>query len=288
MTRKVKNAKSPEQRRAEAEELHNTIAAKVEAMRDSEEWARFIRFAQSFHRYSLGNLLLIWAQMPEATHVAGYRSWQARGRQVRKGEKGMRIFGGRRVTYTETNPRTGEDEEKDGMRFFPVSVFDISQTDVTDPEKGEVPEVAHRLIGEDAAGIFDAVADYLTGKGWSVTRETITGEVNGYTTMDGSRRVVIRDDVTPAQAAKTALHEAAHVILHSEDAPGEYVEHRGTKETEAESVAFIVAGILGMDTSAYSVGYVTGWSNQKPEAIKETAARVLKAAHHLTEAITEE
>ena len=87
--------------------------------------------------------------------------------------------------------------------------------------------------------------------------------------------------------AKTALHEAAHVILHAEEDHAEYVEHRGIKETEAESVAYIVAGILGLDTSAYSVGYVAGWSKCEAETIKATAANVLRTAHALADAITE-
>ena len=45
-----------------------------------------------FHTYSFNNVALIVAQRPEATRVAGYRAWQALGRQVRKGEKGMVIF----------------------------------------------------------------------------------------------------------------------------------------------------------------------------------------------------
>lgn len=149
------------------------------------------------------------------------------------------------------------------------------------------PHLAQRLTGEDPAGIYDAVADYLTGQGWTVTREPIAGETNGYTTTDGSRRVVVDEHLSPAQAAKTALHEAAHVILHADEDPAEYVEHRGIKETEAESVAYIVAGTLGLDTSAYSIGYVAGWSGCEVETIKSTAARVLRTAHTLADAITE-
>ncbi|MGW9114532.1 ArdC family protein, partial [Microbacterium sp. NPDC055683] len=175
MVRKVKNAKSPEERRAEAEALHETIAAQVEALRDSEQWTRFLRFAQSFHRYSLGNLLLIFAQCPEATHVAGYRTWQKLGRQVRKGERGIRIFGGREVTETVEDDKTGEEKEQRRTRFFPVSVFDMSQTDPIDPEADDPSEIVHKLTGDDPAGIFEAVADYLTGKGWTVTREPIPG-----------------------------------------------------------------------------------------------------------------
>ncbi len=287
MARKIKNTKTPEQRRAEAEALHESIAEQVEALRDSEAWTRFLSFATAFHRYSLGNLLLILAQHPEATHVAGYRTWQKLDRQVRKGERGIRIFGGRDVTETVEDEKTGEDKEQRRTRFFPVSVFDMSQTDPLDPEAPDPAHLAQRLTGDDPAGIFEAVADYLTDKGWTVERELTPGETNGYTKTDGSRLIVVDANLSPAQTAKTALHEAAHVLLHADEDPAEYVEHRGIKETEAESVAYIVAGILGLDTSAYSIGYVAGWSGCEAETIRSTASRVLRTAHALAEAITD-
>lgn len=72
-----------------------------------------------------------------------------------------------------------------------MSVFDIGQTDLTDPEVEDHSTVAHKLTGEDPQGITDAVTDYLTGKGWTVSREPISGSANGYTTTDGSKQVVI-------------------------------------------------------------------------------------------------
>ena len=93
MVRKIKNRKTAEERRAHAEELQDSIAEQVDQLRHSEQWARFLKFAQSFHCYSLGNLLLILDQCPNATRVAGFRQWQAKGRQVRKGERAIRIFG---------------------------------------------------------------------------------------------------------------------------------------------------------------------------------------------------
>ena len=287
MARRIKNTKSPEERRAEAEALQASIAEQVEQLRQSEAWTRFLDFAQVFHRYSINNLLLILSQRPDATRVAGYRTWQSVGRQVTKGQRGIRIFGGRDVVTREEDERTGEETEHRTRRFFPVSVFDISQTEAIDPDAEDPSTIAHRLTGDDPLGILAAVVDYLTGQGWTVEREAIAGEVNGYTTTDGSRRVVVDVDLSPAHAAKTALHEAAHVLLHAEEDPAEYVQHRGVKETEAESVAYVVAGLLGLDTSAYSIGYVAGWSEGDAETIKATAARVLRAAHTLAEALTE-
>lgn len=286
MAHKITSTKTPEQRRAEAEALHEQIGEQIEALRDTAAWQRFLDFSRAFHQYSLGNLLLILAQSPEATQVAGYRTWQKLGHQVRKGERGIRIFGGREVRETVEDENTGEGKEQRRVRFFPVSVFDVSQTDPIEGEAGADVELVEHLTGNDPAGIFAAVTEFLIAKGWTVELQPIAGDKNGYTTIDGSRRVVIDADLSPAQAAKTALHEAAHVLLHADEPAAEYVAHRGVKETEAESVAYVVAGILGLDTSAYSIGYIAGWSDADPETIKSTAANVLRTAHLIVDAIT--
>ena len=291
MVRKVKNRKTAEERRAQAEELQASITEQVEQLRNSEQWVRFLEFAQGFHRYSLGNLLLILSQCPTATRVAGFRQWQAKGRQVRRGQRAIRIFGyaQRKVTAEQSEGEDHAESAEDGQQvitYYPVlSVFDIGQTDPTDPDADDPSTLARCLTGDDQLGIAAAVTDYLTGHGWTVTREKIGGATNGYTDPD-ARRVVIDGELSPAHAAKTALHEAAHVILHAEEDPTEYVEHRGVKETEAESVAYVVAGLLGLDTSRYSIGYVAGWSEGDADTIKATAARVLHASHILAEAIT--
>ena len=45
-----------------------------------------------FHNYSLGNILEIARQRPDATRVAGFWKWKELGRSVKKGEKGIRIL----------------------------------------------------------------------------------------------------------------------------------------------------------------------------------------------------
>src|SRR5947208_54229 len=58
----------------------------------SEHLQRYLAFSSRFHRYSPANQLLIYLQKPEATRLAGYRTWQKLGYQVAKGEKGIRIL----------------------------------------------------------------------------------------------------------------------------------------------------------------------------------------------------
>lgn len=60
-------------------------------------------------------------------------------------------------------------------------------------------------------------------------------------------------------------------------------------ECEAESVAYVtLAGMAGLDTSAYSVGYVTSWTGGDVEALRSTAENVLRAVHTRAAAIVED
>jgi len=284
-TRRAKRTgKTPEQRTAEAKALHETLTAKVEALTETAEWMRFLDFSCSFHAYSLSNVLLILAQRPNATTVAGFRQWQGKGRQVRKGEHGIRIFGYSTRKVTEEDPDTGEETTRRVPRFPVLTVFDISQTDpIEGAETVEHP--ASILTGTAPHGVWEAIATWLETEGWSVTREAISGAMTGYTDPVG-RRVVVRDDVDDAQAVKTLIHEAAHVVLHTELKAGEYVAHRGIWETEAESVAYVVAGIAGQDTSANSVGYVAAWTAGDVDVLRNTASRVLEAVHTIANVLT--
>ena len=45
-----------------------------------------------FHTYGFGNVMLIARQKPDATHVAGFRTWNSLGRFVKPGEKGILIL----------------------------------------------------------------------------------------------------------------------------------------------------------------------------------------------------
>lgn len=93
------------------------------------------------------------------------------------------------------------------MPTFPIlSVFDHSQTDPIEghpqPEK-----IAQLLTGADPDAIYDRVAAIMTGRGWTVTREAIPSSANGYTTTDGSHRIVVDAALEPAAAAKTMIHD---------------------------------------------------------------------------------
>ena len=57
----------------------------------SEALTKYLAALARFPAYSVGNILLILAQRPEASRIAGFRAWERLGRHVKKGEKGILI-----------------------------------------------------------------------------------------------------------------------------------------------------------------------------------------------------
>jgi antirestriction protein ArdC len=84
---------------------------------------------KSLADYSARNAALIVAQLGEdVTALAGYRTWQRLGRQVRRGEKGAAI----RRPVTEADP---DDPTRRTMRNVRGgTVFDVGQTDPLEAE----------------------------------------------------------------------------------------------------------------------------------------------------------
>ncbi len=65
-----------EERQAKLEALHARFTEQIAELVEGDQWRAMLQVAARFHRYSLGNVLLIMAQRPDATQVAGYRTWQ--------------------------------------------------------------------------------------------------------------------------------------------------------------------------------------------------------------------
>ena len=252
-------------------EAHERLTTMVEALVSGDDWQAMLAMAAKFHRYSFGNVCLILSQAPDATQVAGYRTWQATGRQVRKGEHGIAILAP--CTYGATDSEDHEDATPArhvvrGWRV--VRVFDIAQTD-GEPLADVTPAL---LAGEAPEDLWDRLAGLVAAEGYTLERGDC-GTANGYTNFAG-RVVRVRADVSDAQAAKTLAHELAHILLHGPaDIAG---AKRSLAEVEAESVAFVVCSAAGLNTDGYSFAYVGGWSGGDIDVVHAAGARVMATA----------
>ena len=284
-TKSYKNMTREERKeaaQAKAQAALDRIGDGVRSVWESEEWAKWLRTLAKFHDYSLNNTMLISMQMPEATRVASYRSWQRDfNRHVRKGEHGIEVLVPMVVKPKpqdpEEAPRDGVDEtERRRLVGFKVGhVFDVSQT-----EGEPLPEIAEQVSAD--VNDFDSLMEAIKTVS-SYPIEVVDGlppETNGLF----SRRmgyIAVRNGMPEGQTVKTALHELAHSVMH--DADAERLPDRSMREVQAESVAYAVSAALGLDTSGYSFGYVASWAVGKTEeemrqcmqAVRDAAKQIL-------------
>jgi hypothetical protein len=105
-----------------------------------------------------------------------------------------------------------------------------------------------------------------------------------------SREVSVRMDMDNSAQVKTLAHELGHLLLHaprenvlSTDLAADATLHRGIAEVEAESVALMVGAAHGLDTTSYTVPYISTWASSVPgrtpvEVVQSTAERVRATA----------
>jgi antirestriction protein ArdC len=257
-----------------------SLAAAVEAVGTSDEWMAFLAFSAKLHAYSANNRFWLFMQAQQRGWddlgmVAGFNTWKALGRSVRKGEKGLTVLAPCRVKVTDET--TGEDRY--ALAGFKIEhVFAARQTD----GEGEIPEPIRPelLTGAGPDGAFRALTDLVEAHGFTVTRAPLT-PANG-TTSFATRVVTVADRLEDAAAVKTLAHELAHVMLHENE---DYHGNRGRCEVEAESVAYLVCADLGMSTDAYSFPYVAAWANGETRTVTAAADKAITTATAICEAL---
>lgn len=293
-------------REAKLVELHEHLVASVETLVTGDEWRRALEFAARFRTRSFNNTLLIWWQHeaayqqgrvpdPMPTYIAGFKQWQALGRRVIARQRGYMIFAPltarfatsspmdadswRRLDRSE-RPRAGEIVRPRMVGVRPAYVWDVSQTDGRPLPDLPVPRL---LCGEAPSGLWDALAAIVREEGFSLSMVTDASELRGANgvTDFGTRAVMVRGNMDAAARVKTLAHELAHIRMHEHESDA--ASHRGIGEVEAESVALMIGAAHGMDTSDYTIPYVSSWANSvqgmKPtEVVQETGERVRRTA----------
>jgi len=211
-----------------------TLCAETDAAKQSATYKAWLNTASRFHKYSFGNQILIWAQAPDATRVAGFHTWKSLNRFVKKGEHGIRILAP--IIRKVEEEREGKIEEvKRPVSFRVVSVFDYAQTE---GEPLAELECNPTEGGEDLLPLLEK----------AITGLNITLEYKSLSGPDGLSRggaIEIEETLdTPARCAALA-HELSHELL-------DHAHHRKEttlqqRELEAESVAYAVMVHFGMN-----------------------------------------
>lgn len=283
-----------EARKAEMEEITSKLEKGVKDIFDGANYQQYLNFCAKLPRYSVNNQILIMMQKPDATMCQSFTNWKEVNRHVRKGEKGIRILApapykmqkeqekvdasGKAVLDKDGEP-VKETVEVTINAFKPVSTFDISQTEGEPIPTPVVDELTGSVEGYET--LLAAIKEVVPVP---ISFEQIESGAKGFYHLE-ENRIVVQEGMSEAQTVKTLLHEASHQALHSKEAMDSAGEKKSKnqKETEAESVAYVVCQHYGIDTSDYSFPYVATWSADKevPElkasldTIRRTASELI-------------
>ncbi len=230
----------------------------------SERLRALLDFASRFHRYSLGNQALIASQCPQASYVAGYRTWQKLGYQVRKGERGIRILAPR--PYTRTSA-VGEEEQR--VSFAAVAVFDASQL----TETPALP--SHRdSLPDDQQERYAAILAAVQAEGIRVEERDDLGSAEGYS---AGGVIALRRGLDSRNRTLILLHEWSHELLHKGEAN---TLARARKEAQAEATAYVVSRHFGL-AHPFAADYLQSWRVLTLADLERELDAVVRAAGHI-------
>ena len=237
---------------------------------------RYLGALARFHHYSFGNMMMIMFQFPEASKVAGFRTWKKLGRWVKQGESGIAILApmiGRKKVDDESNDHQESSRSKVKTLFgFRVAhVFDVSQT-----EGHELPKLS------EISGSAEDNLQHLEG-----VYQTLNIKLETRLLPDGMRgasmggHVVIKEGLEEPMRFRVLAHELAHELLHRDMVRDDVIQNRKLIETEAESVAFVVCKAHGVETQAMSSEYIRLHRGDNKllmaslDRIQQTATRII-------------
>ncbi|EJZ87634.1 hypothetical protein HMPREF9241_00262 [Schaalia turicensis ACS-279-V-Col4] len=288
-TRSKEEAK--EEREAKLAKAHEEIAAAAARFKDTQTWKDMLDYMAKMPQYSFRNLVWLHTQAHQRgskeTSFASYTAWKKLGRHVQKGEKSYHVLAP--VTYKlpflkdEDRPIDKSELEKYDKKdiiwkpavtgFTVRPTFGYHQTE-GEPIKGkDLPQVT----GERSEQLWQRAKQIVADLGYKyeeTTRKALGGAY-GVTMRpmiegQGEKTIAVATDAPEAHQFKTLIHEISHARLHMDQADQTESMHRGIKEVEAESCAYLVSKYFGLDTAEYSTGYIAGWADADEKTILAT------------------
>lgn len=252
--------------------------------RSSTIFQRWLKYQQSFWRYSAYNTMLLAFQANQyginLSNVGGATKWRNLGRSVKSEAWNQRLWI-LAPSFKKVKDRSTGEEKSILTGFRSVYVFDASQT-----EGEEAPTLDYRAKGDDA-GLVAALENVYRDNGITleyrhpVLMEALYGGAKG---VSMGKTVHVSSALQGAEKAGTLAHELAHSLMHfNADNTLDREHSRSTAEIEAESVAACILGAWGLEWQASSF-YIACWGGDK-EKVKGSMTRIANTSKSILEKI---
>jgi N-terminal domain of anti-restriction factor ArdC len=228
----------------------------------------------AFHNYSIGNQLAALVQCSVRKIPVGpistLKDWNNKGRFVKRGEKAIWLCMPITGKKTAKDDTTGE-ETTDHYTFFVWKPrwFVLAQTEGQDYKPDAVNVAWDRAKALETLNIEEQPF------------EMVDGNCQGY-----SHHRVIAINPLAINPLKTTIHEMAHILC-GHTSEGRVTDSESTprhlREAEAESVAFLVGSIIGIENLSDSRGYIQGWL-QGDSIPEKSAQKIFRVADQILKA----
>jgi len=220
-----------------------------------------------FFWFSLGNVILISTQRPQAKRVEGFKAWNEFGRRVRQGEKGIMIFA---PILSEPKRRQNGDAQPAPqlLGFRPVRVWDIDQTE------GELAAVSHNQ-NPDLADVLKRLMEFAASQEIEIQHSEKIAPAKS-TSFRGIIRLF--PDMQAEETVLALVRELAIQTLY--DTQRRSFVTREVIRREAQAVVFVVGYALGLMSEPESIELYQGnlsLFSESLEVVKRTASIILGA-----------
>jgi hypothetical protein len=227
----------------------------------------------AFHNYSIGNQLAALVQCSlrkiPVGPISTLKDWNSKGRFVKRGEKAIWLcmpITGKKAVKDEAGQETTEH-----YTFFVWKPrwFVLAQTEGQDYKPDAATHAWDRANALEALNIEERPF------------EMVDGNCQGY-----SQARAIAISPLAVNPLKTTIHEMAHILCgHTTEGrvTDSELTPRHLREAEAESVAFLVGSIIGLDNLSDSRGYIQGWL-QGDSIPEKSAQKIFRVADQILKA----
>lgn len=211
-----------------------------------------------FDRYSVGNAILITAQMPIATRLADFKTWKEGGMYIKKGAAG--------VTILEPGEEYTRDDGSVKVPYNAKKVFDISQTN---SRQTPTPSVTHdeRLL----------IKALINNAPCRITISSDLPDNVGAVYKPEDRAILVRQGMNAADIYRSISQELAHAHMDK----GEY--NRSDCAFTAYCVSYILCKRNGVDIGSFSFDHLPSeLSSMETQGIRNELSKIRDVANEIS------
>lgn len=212
--------------RQEAYELIDTTCGKM--MTDGEAFRQYLDVQGRFDRYSVGNAILVAAQMPEATQLKDYNGWKQSRAYVDKDAT--------KITILEPGKEYTRDDGTKAVGYNAKVVYDISQTTAKDRQQPQEAKTMRELVSamiDASPASFQPVEELEVPAFYDSSQQTI----------------FVRTGLSEEQLFVCMSKEVAAAVFDFK-----YNESRDASDFKSFCVAYMVSSRYGVDTRGFNFG----------------------------------